>query len=80
MIPPGPLYGLLAALGWGTMDFLVAHTGSRIGERTVFAVSQPVGVVLLLAVVPGRGESLAPLFTAAIFFVGLLGAFALLAL
>lgn len=80
MAPDGLLFGLLAALGWGIADFLVAHTGARIGERTVFAVAQPIGAVLLLAVLLERGVPLAPLVSTHVLVIGLLGGVALLAL
>lgn len=80
MVPAGLLFGLLAALGWGVADFLVAHTGARVGERTVFAIAQPVGALLLLGVLLARGVALAPLVSTHVLAVGLLGAGALLAL
>lgn len=80
MVPAGLLFGLLAALGWGVADFLVAHTGARVGERTVFAIAQPIGALLLLAVLLQRGVPLAPLVSTQVLVVGLVGAVALLAL
>jgi drug/metabolite transporter (DMT)-like permease len=80
VVPAGLLFGLLAALGWGVADFLVAHTGARVGERTVFAIAQPIGALLLLAVLLQRGVPLAPLVSTQVLVVGLVGAVALLAL
>lgn len=79
-VPPGVVYGLLAALGWGAADYLVARTGAAVGERLTFAVAQPVGVVVLLGVVLVRGEPLAPLLAVDVLVVGLIGAVGLLAL
>lgn len=80
MVPQGLLFGLLAALGWGIADFLVAHTGARVGERTVFAVAQPIGAIVLLAVLLQRGATLGPLVSTQVLVVGGLGGVALLAL
>jgi drug/metabolite transporter (DMT)-like permease len=80
VLPDGVIYGLLAALGWGIADFLVARTGAAVGERTVFAVSQPLGAVLLLTIVLPGGIPVAGLLSLEVIWVGLLGALALLAL
>jgi drug/metabolite transporter (DMT)-like permease len=80
VLPDGVIYGLLAALGWGIADFLVARTGAAVGERTVFAVSQPLGAVLLLTIVLPGGIPVAGLLSFEVIWVGLLGALALLAL
>jgi uncharacterized membrane protein len=39
------IYGLLAAIGWGTTDFLGAVSGRRMGALPALAVSQLVGIV-----------------------------------
>lgn len=80
MVPDGVIFGLLAALGWGIADYLVARTGAAVGERTVFAISQPLGALLLLVVVLPRGLPLGGLVSVHVLWVGLLGAVALLAL
>jgi uncharacterized membrane protein len=51
------IYGLLAAIGWGTTDFLAAVSGRRLGSLPALAVSQLVGIVLatVLFVVNGKG-------------------------
>ena len=51
------IYGLLAALGWGTTDFLGAVSGRRMGSLPALAVSQVAGtcVALVLFVVHGSG-------------------------
>jgi uncharacterized membrane protein len=43
------IYGLLAAIGWGTTDFLAAVSGRRLGSLPALAVSQLVGIVLATA-------------------------------
>lgn len=80
MVRQGLIFGLLAALGWRVADFLVAHIGSCVGERTVFAIAQPIGAALLLGQLLHRGVPLAPLLSTHLLVVGLLGAVALLAL
>lgn len=80
MVPQGLIFGLLAALGWRVADFLVAHIGARVGERTVFAIAPPIGAALLLGQLLHRGVPLAPLLSTHLLVVGLLGAVALLAL
>jgi uncharacterized membrane protein len=39
------IYGLLAAIGWGTTDFLGAVSGRRMGALPALAVSQLVGII-----------------------------------
>jgi drug/metabolite transporter (DMT)-like permease len=51
------IFGLLAALGWGTTDFLGAVSGRRMGSLPALAVSQIAGAALaaILFVVHGAG-------------------------
>ena len=51
------IYGLLAALGWGSTDFLGAVSGRRMGSLPALAVSQIAGTILasILFVVHGAG-------------------------
>jgi uncharacterized membrane protein len=53
------IYGLLAALGWGTTDFLGAVSGRRMGSLPALAMSQLAGtcVALILFIVHGTGFS-----------------------
>ena len=51
------IYGLLAAIGWGSTDFLGAVSGRRMGSLPALAVSQIAGTLLavVLFVVHGTG-------------------------
>ncbi len=51
------IYGLLAAIGWGTTDFLGAVSGRRMGSLPALAVSQIAGTILasILFLVHGTG-------------------------
>jgi drug/metabolite transporter (DMT)-like permease len=53
------IYGLLAALGWGSTDFLGAVSGRRLGSLPALAVSQVAGTCLavILFLVHGTGFS-----------------------
>ena len=55
------IYGLLAAIGWGTTDFLAAVSGRRLGSLPALAVSQLVGIVLATALFVGSGNGFASL-------------------
>jgi uncharacterized membrane protein len=55
------IYGLLAAIGWGTTDFLAAVSGRRLGSLPALAVSQLVGIVLATALFVGSGNGLSSL-------------------
>ena len=55
------IYGLLAALGWGTTDFLAAVSGRRLGSLPALAVSQLVGIVLATALFLVNGNGVASL-------------------
>lgn len=54
------IYGLLAALGWGTTDFLGAVSGRRMGALPALAVSQIAGMTLAVILFVGHGTGLAP--------------------
>jgi uncharacterized membrane protein len=49
------IYGLLAAIGWGTTDFLGAVSGRRMGALPALAISQLVGIIGATALFVGRG-------------------------
>ncbi|MGE5225447.1 MAG: EamA family transporter [Planctomycetaceae bacterium] len=51
------IYGLLAALGWGSADLVAAISGRRIGALLTVAVAQVAGLVALVAVVAVGGEA-----------------------
>jgi drug/metabolite transporter (DMT)-like permease len=53
------LYGLLAALGWGTADLMAAVSGRRIGSSRTVAIAQVTSLAALVAagVVLGQGFS-----------------------
>jgi drug/metabolite transporter (DMT)-like permease len=53
------IYGLLAALGWGTTDFLGAVSGRRMGSLPALGVSQAAGtsIAVVLFIVHGGGFS-----------------------
>jgi uncharacterized membrane protein len=55
------IYGLLAAIGWGTTDFLAAVSGRRLGSLPALAVSQLVGIVLATALFLVNGNGVASL-------------------
>ena len=55
------IYGLLAAIGWGTTDFLAAVSGRRLGSLPALAVSQLVGIVLATALFLVNGQGVASL-------------------
>ncbi len=55
------IYGLLAAIGWGTTDFLGAVSGRRMGALPALAVSQLVGVIGATALFVVRGGGLGAL-------------------
>ena len=55
------IYGLLAAIGWGTTDFLAAVSGRRLGSLPALAVSQLVGIVLATALFLVNGKGVASL-------------------
>jgi uncharacterized membrane protein len=55
------IYGLLAAIGWGTTDFLAAVSGRRLGSLPALAVSQLVGIVLATGLFVGSGNGLSSL-------------------
>jgi uncharacterized membrane protein len=55
------IYGLLAAIGWGTTDFLGAVSGRRLGSMPALAVSQLVGIVLATALFLVNGNGLSSL-------------------
>jgi uncharacterized membrane protein len=55
------IYGLLAAIGWGTTDFLGAVSGRRMGALPALAVSQLVGVIGATALFVARGGGLGAL-------------------
>jgi len=55
------IYGLLAAIGWGTTDFLAAVAGRRLGSLPALAVSQLVGIVLATALFLVNGQGVASL-------------------
>lgn len=54
------LLALVAALGWGTGDFLAGHTSRSVSASVVLATSQGVGVVLTAAVVALASPGLPP--------------------
>ena len=55
------IYGLLAAIGWGTTDFLGAVSGRRMGALPALAVSQLVGIIGATALFVARGGGLGAL-------------------
>jgi uncharacterized membrane protein len=55
------IYGLLAAIGWGTTDFLGAVSGRRMGALPALAVSQLVGIIGATALFVVRGGGLTSL-------------------
>lgn len=55
------IYGLLAAIGWGTTDFLAAVSGRRLGSLPALAVSQLVGIVLATGLFLVNGNGVASL-------------------
>jgi drug/metabolite transporter (DMT)-like permease len=55
------IYGLLAALGWGTTDFLGAVSGRRMGSLPALAVSQLAGTAIALVLFALHGTGFAPM-------------------
>jgi drug/metabolite transporter (DMT)-like permease len=55
------IYGLLAALGWGTTDFLGAVSGRRMGSLPALATSQIAGTTLAAILFILHGTGLGPL-------------------
>jgi len=55
------IYGLLAAIGWGTTDFLGAVSGRRMGALPALAVSQLVGIIGATGLFVARGGGLGAL-------------------
>jgi uncharacterized membrane protein len=55
------IYGLLAAIGWGTTDFLGAVSGRRMGALPALAVSQLVGIIGATVLFVARGGGLGAL-------------------
>ncbi len=53
------IFGLLAAIGWGTTDFLGAVSGRRMGSLPALAVSQLVGIIGATALFIAHGGGLA---------------------
>ena len=53
------IFGLLAAIGWGTTDFLGAVSGRRMGSLPALAISQLVGIVGATALFVAHGGGLA---------------------
>ena len=53
------IFGLLAAIGWGTTDFLGAVAGRRMGSLPALAISQLVGIIGATALFVAHGGGLA---------------------
>jgi drug/metabolite transporter (DMT)-like permease len=54
------IFGLLAAIGWGTTDFLGAVSGRRMGSLPALAVSQIAGLVLAVILFAVHGTGFGP--------------------
>jgi uncharacterized membrane protein len=54
------IYGLVAALGWGSTDFLGAISGRRMGSLPALAVSQLAGTCVAVVLFVVHGEGLSP--------------------
>jgi uncharacterized membrane protein len=55
------IFGLFAAAGWGTADYLAALAGRRMGSLATVVVGQSLCAVFLTAVLLGSGTSVGPL-------------------
>ena len=63
------IYGLLAALGWGTTDFLGAVSGRRIGSLPALAVSQVAGTLVAVTLFLVHGAGFSPVHGLFVFVV-----------
>lgn len=70
------IYGLVAALGWGVADILVALVARRIGSFVTVVVAQLAGILLFSALLLAPGLSLPPVrpALAGLLLIGILGA------
>jgi drug/metabolite transporter (DMT)-like permease len=69
------VFGLFAALGWGSADFFGALAGRRIGSVSAVVAGQLLSAVFMTAVIIATGQSLEPL-RSDVWLVVLNGAFA----
>ncbi|MCS6887687.1 DMT family transporter [Chloroflexus sp.] len=56
----GIIYGLIAALGWGTGDFLITRATRQIGWQWTLLLAQLTGIVAIGLVLLGRSDPLPP--------------------
>ncbi|WP_298403810.1 DMT family transporter [uncultured Chloroflexus sp.] len=56
----GIIYGLIAALGWGTGDFLITRATRQLGWQWTLLFAQMAGIVAIGLVLLGRGDPLPP--------------------
>lgn len=56
----GIIYGLIAALGWGTGDFLITRATRQLGWQWTLLFAQMAGIVAISLVLLGRSDPLPP--------------------
>ncbi|WP_299756772.1 DMT family transporter [uncultured Chloroflexus sp.] len=56
----GIIYGLIAALGWGTGDFLITRATRQLGWQWTLLFAQMAGIVAIGLVLLSRGDPLPP--------------------
>ena len=75
------IFGLIAALCWGSSDFIGGISSRRIGEYLTVFYAELIGMVILIAAIPVVHEAIPPFKHLLIaFVVGAIGSFALMLL